>query len=306
MANIRDDFPIKIKETLKQRAAYICSNPSCRKMTIAPSTINSDAVQFIGVCAHITAARSGGPRYNEKLNSIERSSIKNAIFLCSNCAMLIDKNNGKDYRSETLNCWKEDHENWVAQNLNKPYSENGILTSNSQMGGITANIVHVNNYPQKMGDEIDLADKHDKELFLKAEAIIDEDRLLEILSILEHNQSIQMNEIQLIDDFIKFYSKSANEYLNKEIETNRRWLFNALSDLSEFINYYFDKWPYRQDEINFQVCLHPTTNCDRSGDLTTECFEKHHSLSNEMIRKIRKVSKEYAKFRRAIKEFLYL
>lgn len=306
MINTRDDFPNRTKEILKQRAAYICSNPSCKKMTIAPSSNNSDAVQFIGVCAHITAACEGGPRYDGNISSSDRSNIKNAIFLCANCATLIDKNNGIDYLPDTLIKWKNDHEKWVIQNLNKSNTETINLTSNNQMGGITANIVHLNNYPQKMGDEISLADRHDKELFLKAEAVLGEDQLLEILSTLEYNQSIQIDEIHVISAFIDFHSKNANEYLNKEVEANRKWLFNTLSDLSDFISYRFDKWPYKQDDDNFQVCLHPTTNCDRGGDLTAECFEKHDALSREMLKKIKKVTKEYAKFRRAIKESLYL
>lgn len=306
MTNTRDDFPSRTKEILKQRAAYICSNPSCKKMTIAPSLDNPDAVQFIGVCAHITAACEGGPRYDKKIGPNDRSSIKNAIFLCANCATLIDKNNGIDYLPDTLIKWKDDHEKWVIQNLNKPNTEAINLISNNQMGGIAANIVHVNNNFLQITNEKELANKHDKELFLKAEVLLNEDQLLEILDTLEGNQSIRIEEIHLIDNLINFYSKSANEYLNKEIDTNRRWLFNALSDLAGFIGHNFDKWPYKQDEDNFQVCLHPTTNCDRGGDLTAECFEKHDTLSREMLKKIRKVTKEYAKFRRAIKELLYL
>ncbi|HTN46624.1 MAG TPA: hypothetical protein VL098_09785 [Flavipsychrobacter sp.] len=306
MTNSRDDFPIKIKEILKQRAAYICSNPSCKKMTIAPSVADLDAVQFIGVCAHITAACDGGPRYKKEMNSVERSSIQNGIFLCSNCAALIDKNDGKDYDFETLIRWKEDHESWVIQNLNKPYFDGGGLTSNNQTGGITANTVHVNNYPQQVKGEVNLANEHDKNLFLKAEAILGEDQLLQMLSTLESNQSILIDEVHLTCDFISFYSKSANEYVNKEINTNRRWLFNALTYLLEFIQQNFDKWPYEQKAENFQICLHPTTNCDRGGNLTRECSEKHNSLTNEMLRKIRKTEKEYAQFRRSVKEFLYL
>lgn len=51
----------------------------------------------MGKVAHITAAAVGGPRYMKELSEEDRKSITNAIFLCSNCADLIDKNKGIDY-----------------------------------------------------------------------------------------------------------------------------------------------------------------------------------------------------------------
>jgi hypothetical protein len=101
------------------RAALICSNPDCRKQTVAPSESDENKFVCIGKAAHITAAAEGGPRYELSMSSAERSSISNAIYLCSGCADLIDKNNGHDFPTATLRRWKEDHERWVATNLNK-------------------------------------------------------------------------------------------------------------------------------------------------------------------------------------------
>ena len=33
----RNDFSPKIKEFISKRAAYICSNPKCRRLTLSPS-----------------------------------------------------------------------------------------------------------------------------------------------------------------------------------------------------------------------------------------------------------------------------
>ena len=75
------------------RAALICSNPDCRKQTVAPSESDEDKFVCIGKAAHITAAARGGPRYAIDMSPAERSAISNAIYLCSGCADLIDKNN---------------------------------------------------------------------------------------------------------------------------------------------------------------------------------------------------------------------
>jgi hypothetical protein len=44
----------------------------------------------VGVAAHITAASPGGPRFDPNLSDKERASATNGIWLCQNCAKLID------------------------------------------------------------------------------------------------------------------------------------------------------------------------------------------------------------------------
>jgi hypothetical protein len=119
MANNRDDFEKKIIDVLAKRASYVCSNPECKALTIAPSEIDSDKFIYVGVGSHITAAASGGPRYDASLTPEQRSSIENAIFLCVTCSVMIDKNNGLDFSTSTLKKWKGEHETWVRSHLNK-------------------------------------------------------------------------------------------------------------------------------------------------------------------------------------------
>jgi ribosomal protein L37AE/L43A len=44
----------------------------------------------IGVAAHISGAAPGGPRYDASMSSEARKSINNGIWLCANCARLVD------------------------------------------------------------------------------------------------------------------------------------------------------------------------------------------------------------------------
>lgn len=115
----RDDFHPSVVEALARRASYICSNPNCRSLTLFPSKQDSTKTIFLGVAAHITAAAQGGPRYDPSLTPEERSSIENGIFLCTFCASLIDKNKGADFPTEILRNWKNEHEQWISNNLNK-------------------------------------------------------------------------------------------------------------------------------------------------------------------------------------------
>lgn len=100
----RDDFSKSSLDTLAKRVGVRCSNPSCRKLTTGPRT-DSQCIVNIGVGAHITAAAPGGPRYNPSLMPEQRQSPENGIWLCQNCAKLID-NDPIRYPGEVLRDWK--------------------------------------------------------------------------------------------------------------------------------------------------------------------------------------------------------
>ena len=128
---MRDDFPSGIKELLSKRVGNRCSNPNCRQLTCGPQEVPNKALN-IGVAAHITAASPDGPRYDITISSEQRKSAANGIWLCQNCAKLVD-NDQLRYNNEMLTNWKtlaesaardevEGKNNFIAnQNNNDPY-----------------------------------------------------------------------------------------------------------------------------------------------------------------------------------------
>jgi len=100
----RGEFPNDIKQLLAQRVAMRCSNPNCRQQTSGPCEDPNESLN-IGVAAHITAAAEGGPRYDPAMTSEERASQENGIWLCQNCAKLVD-NDVKRYTTEVIHEWK--------------------------------------------------------------------------------------------------------------------------------------------------------------------------------------------------------
>ncbi|MDP9314369.1 MAG: hypothetical protein M3R24_26395 [Chloroflexota bacterium] len=105
---MRDDFDKETKDVLARRVGYLCSNPSCRKLTSGPRTEPTKALN-IGVAAHITAAAPGGPRYDPTLSPQERKSAGNGLWLCQNCAKLVD-NDEQRYTTSLLRAWKKQAE----------------------------------------------------------------------------------------------------------------------------------------------------------------------------------------------------
>jgi hypothetical protein len=122
---MRDNFPAAAIELLAKRVGVRCSNPGCRRPTSGPRTDSAKVVN-IGVAAHITAAAVGGPRYDAKLSEAERSHLNNGIWLCQNCAKLID-NDPQHFYVELLREWKSRSETQALAALSgEPSAERDI------------------------------------------------------------------------------------------------------------------------------------------------------------------------------------
>lgn len=108
--SMRQNFSSTVVRKIAERAAYICSSPSCHRITIGPDQLASHLSIKTGEAAHICAASPGGPRYDMSQSEAERKGINNALWLCAACADLIDKNSGGSYPADHLRKWKRDHE----------------------------------------------------------------------------------------------------------------------------------------------------------------------------------------------------
>jgi hypothetical protein len=107
----RAEFTKPVQTTSAERAGYICSNPDCRASTVGPHSDPQKSLK-VGEVAHIKAAAPGGPRFDPDQSEDERRDIQNALWLCSKCARLIDKDQVR-FTVDVLRAWKEQHEEWV-------------------------------------------------------------------------------------------------------------------------------------------------------------------------------------------------
>lgn len=302
----RDDFDPKVINTAKTQAAYICSNPSCRKLTIAPSLIDENKVQYMGKVAHITAAAVGGPRYDKDISEEERKSIRNAIFLCSNCADLIDKNKGIDYPESLLYDWRAKHREWVIANLNKSQSD-GVsvaVTSYSQSGGINAQVVNIhqtNDHPQ------DSAKQHDVDNFRRSENILNNEQWSNLRNDLLGDASCKIRESERLEDIFKYFSKAENKFVDQEIDQARNDFIKLIPPLTEMLHLDFDQWPYNQNADNFNIQLRPDYLRDTQYKKHTwEQRQEWDVLFKKMTGYIESIDLAYNIYRTSIKLKLYI
>lgn len=111
----RHDFSKRTVGVLMRRAGARCSNPGCRRITTGPSIQHNGAI-VIGLAAHITAASPCGPRYDSVLSETQRKSPSNGIWLCQNCAKLIDSDTTL-YKVDVLRSWKRAAEQYAERQI---------------------------------------------------------------------------------------------------------------------------------------------------------------------------------------------
>ena len=104
MVGSRDNFTEATKNKLGKQVSWHCSRPGCVAPTIS-ATEDGDGVITLGRAAHITAAARGGPRYDARLTRAERKSTNNGIWLCGDCANVIDADDAP-YTEQTIREWK--------------------------------------------------------------------------------------------------------------------------------------------------------------------------------------------------------
>lgn len=120
---VRDDFSAATKRQLAGQVGWLCSNPKCRRLTVAARQ-GQEGLTSIGVAAHIAAAAPGrgGARYDATQTAEERKSIENGIWLCAADAKIID-DDPRTYTVERLQEWKADAKHAAFLAMSEPTAQ---------------------------------------------------------------------------------------------------------------------------------------------------------------------------------------
>ncbi|MDX6008408.1 NACHT domain-containing protein [Cupriavidus necator] len=94
---------------IAKRAGWLCSFPGCRRATVGATADDNNKAINVGTASHICAAARGGPRYDEKMSSAERSATTNGIWMCRDHGTAIDSTDSK-FTVNELRMWKREAE----------------------------------------------------------------------------------------------------------------------------------------------------------------------------------------------------
>ena len=225
----RDDFSAKVLMILYKRAGGKCCR--CGAPTFGPDTNLHKSVN-IGQGAHIAAAAEGGPRYDKKMTTEERSSATNGMWLCSNCHDIIDRD-VREYPTAKLKKMKREAEERARREVGvatrdatvRDSEGNGSLTSGVSAATIVeirkhkSSLAQLNN--QAINDEEghDYLDKVDFIDFEKDDYLPDVGR--ELLSYLQQlvvscpDPSVQMEVIRRLKSMCDAFK---NEFKAEDVE----------------------------------------------------------------------------------------
>ncbi len=231
---MRHNFTNITKEILAKRVGFRCSNPNCRKLTIGAHS-SDEKVISLGVAAHITAASEGGPRFCEEMQPEERKSLKNGIWLCQNCAKLIDSDIDR-YTVEKLLNWKSNAEK---ESLSVITNDNEINNQKSSLYDkrikvyekLYYEIRDVDSLIKKIidSDELSNDEKNDAAFYLG----------LQIAMFTDENGFYLQNEIvvQCVGTFVSVGDIfSSNEALSKEVLEDYNRNIRASQELLKSVN----------------------------------------------------------------------
>jgi hypothetical protein len=131
---LRDEFTQTVKRTLAHRVGLLCSNAGCGAATAGPQGDPTKVIN-VGVAAHITAASPGGPRFDSHMTDKDRSNPVNGIWLCQNCAKLIDADPAT-YTVAVLTSWKATAEEEARTKIGKTNSNTRVRSVKQAVAAI--------------------------------------------------------------------------------------------------------------------------------------------------------------------------
>lgn len=91
MINNRQNFSQLTRWQLAMSVNFRCARPGCGLVTHFYDPSRNETINIQGQAAHIHAASPLGPRYEPELTAEQTRGFSNGVWLCANCATLIDR-----------------------------------------------------------------------------------------------------------------------------------------------------------------------------------------------------------------------
>ncbi|MBY5945993.1 hypothetical protein [Photobacterium rosenbergii] len=143
--------------------------------------------------------------------------------------------------------------------------------------------------------------EHDKSLFEKLDAILDDEYLMNFFDGVEVNHAYFYSNVKPLVDFMYEIEKVKTSFVLESISAALDDLKPITRKLDTFLINNFDAYgPGKPDD--HWLCLHPYWNCDRGGRWDDhEGSVKYDKAANEMFQVIDEYKHAYIRYRKSVK-----
>lgn len=148
-------------------------------------------------------------------------------------------------------------------------------------------------------------DEHDREMFLKLDAQLEEVKLRQILSWIDTHEFYSKDQWSELNEFVYEGEKTSNQMLNHDIEEARTSLINSIDSLTSFmaVNFFYRSGQRSREDSNHY--LYPDFNPDLDGDFENDNLAFYGRKSEELSELIAESEGAYTSYRKLVKKRLH-
>jgi hypothetical protein len=151
-------------------------------------------------------------------------------------------------------------------------------------------------------EQINLARRHDGEIFEKSESIMDEQDLRKIVKIfLKYNELTWHRDIQL-ESYLKFFDLESNQFIFKDLRNQSNQFLESLYNLRTFI--IKNSHPLESTYASFELWI--TGLHHNKDDWDEETWQAYHQLEAKLHKLVDDADKAYRAYRAVVRGTLLL
>ncbi|HNQ96273.1 MAG TPA: hypothetical protein PKK96_11240 [Anaerolineales bacterium] len=166
------------------------------------------------------------------------------------------------------------------------------------VGGILGALLNRRFEQQKQTNE------HDINIFKQSDEILNEQNLSDTANFhLLSNHSIGDDHFYKLTGWCTYFEQAGNQYLDRRIASENQKLLIDLNQLTDFIGFNFFTIK-EQNPNNKNQYLKPDWNPDYADDPSPEKMSKYDEYAKELEGLTLRVTKQYSKYRFAVKRSL--
>ncbi len=148
---------------------------------------------------------------------------------------------------------------------------------------------------------------HDKCIFASSDKLMSESQLTSLLAVLLDDHFYDEWQFKVLVRFCHYYSQTGNQFIGKALASRSRSLVRALAKLKSFLAFHFWLHPDEQPlDDTARYCLHPDLNFDRALRVGPVERSQYREFATQLELLVERARSAYRRYRRTVKERLFV